>query len=158
MIHLVTFCYVFLHFQLFWTRTWYDTYGCHSSHHLHWFESQDSKTSKQQSTGSKINEDWNLAWYCTFYLNINLSCILPQNYASSLALTLITQSLFHGIVKVGFLAYFIYKTPNLCNFVMNSFRHNLVTPINDLGTSCVVSFRPTEPNKIDVIAHMYFQI
>ena len=75
-----------------------------------------------------------------------------KNYASSLALTLITQSLFHGIVKVGFLAYFIYKTPNLCNFVMNSFRHNLVTPINDLGTSCVVSFRPTEPNKIDVIA------
>ena len=75
-----------------------------------------------------------------------------KNYASSLALTLITQSLFHGIVKVGFLACFIFKTPNLCNFVMNSFQHNLVTPINDLGTSCVVSFRPTEPNKIDVIA------
>ena len=82
---------------------------------------------------------------------IYLICYLKM-YASSMALFLFTQSFFHGIVKVGFLACFIFKTPNLCNFVMNSFRLNMVNPVNDVGcTSSFASFNHNVPNRIDVI-------
>ena len=75
-------------------------------------------------------------------------------HSSSLALILFTQFIFHGIIKLGFLAYFIYKTPNLYNFVMNSFQLNLVNPVNDLGTkftSSFASFTLTVSNRIDVV-------
>ena len=52
-----------------------------------------------------------------------------------LALTLFIQSFFHGIVKVGFLAFFVYKTPNLHNFVINYFRLNVENPFNELTTT-----------------------
>ena len=84
---------------------------------------------------------------------IFLGCYLFL-HSSSLALILFTQFIFHGIIKLGFLAYFIYKTPNLYNFVMNSFRLNLVNPVNDLGTkftSSFASFTLTVSNRIDVV-------
>ena len=84
---------------------------------------------------------------------IFLGCYLVL-HGSSLALILFTQFIFHGIIKLGFLAYFIYKTPNLYNFVMNSFQLNLVNPVNDLGTkftSSFASFTLTVSNRIDVV-------
>ena len=86
-----------------------------------------------------------------FTLTISfLVCYLEYDW-SSLALILLTQSFFHGIVKVGFLGYFIYKTPNLYYFV--SFQLNLVNPVfNDLGT-IIALFKLVVPNnnRIDVI-------
>ena len=82
-----------------------------------------------------------------------LGCYLVL-HSSSLALILFTQFIFHGIIKLGFLVYFIYKTPNLYNFVMNSFQLNLVNPVNDLGTkftSSFASFTLTVSNRIDVV-------
>ena len=84
---------------------------------------------------------------------IFLGCYLVL-HGSSLALILFTQFIFHGIIKLGFLVYFIYKTPNLYNFVMNSFQLNLVNPVNDLGTkftSSFASFTLTVSNRIDVV-------
>ena len=82
--------------------------------------------------------------YLVFYLESDMS---------SLARTLFTQSFFHAIVKVGFLAYFIYKTPNLYNFVMNSFQLNVVNPVNELSANLTLSFASFQPapNRIDVI-------
>ena len=84
---------------------------------------------------------------------IFLGCYLFL-HSSSLALILFTQFIFHGIIKLGFLVYFIYKTPNLYNFVMNSFQLNLVDPVNDLATkftSSFASFTLTVSNRIDVV-------
>ena len=81
---------------------------------------------------------------------IYLGCYLVLEN-SSLALTLLTQSFLHCIIKVGFVAYFIYKTPHLYNFV--SFQLNLVNPVfNDLGT-IIALFKLVVPNnnRIDVI-------
>ena len=78
-----------------------------------------------------------LGWYLTFYRS------------SPLALTLVTQFLFHCIVKVGFLGYFIYKTPNLCNYVNNSFQINFLHHAN-LMTNTVT--QPLAPNQTDTIA------
>ena len=72
--------------------------------------------------------------------------------SSSLALILFTQSFLQGIIKVGFLGYFIYKTPNLYNFVSSQL--TLVNPFNGLGTkftSIFALFKPAAPNRIDVI-------
>ena len=83
--------------------------------------------------------------YLNFYLGSDMSS-LPQ--------TLFTHSFFHAIVRVGFLAYFIYKTPNLYSFVKNSFQLNVVNPVNELSANLTLSFasfQPTEPNRIDVI-------
>ena len=73
---------------------------------------------------------------------------------SSLALNLTTQFLHHFIIKVGFLAYFIYKTPNLHNYVKSSFQNNLISPFNDLKTTFFhyLAFIQPVPNQIDVIA------
>ena len=90
-----------------------------------------------------------------FTLTISfLVCYLEYDW-SSLALILLTQSFFHGIVKVGFLGYFIYKTPNLYNFVINSFQLTVVNPVNEFLSGNIIlsfaSFQPTVPNRIDVI-------
>ena len=65
--------------------------------------------------------------------SVYLGCYLTIE--SPLALTLVTQFLFHCVVKVGFLVYFIYKTPNLSNYVRHSFQINVVHPVNDLATT-----------------------
>ena len=65
-----------------------------------------------------------------FALTISFLVFYLEYDWSSLALILLTQSFFHGIVKVGFLGYFIYKTPNLYNFVSSQL--TLVNPVNGL--------------------------
>ena len=69
-------------------------------------------------------------------------------FQSPLALTLFSQSFHHWIIKVGFLIYFIYKTPNLCNYVKNYFQQNVTHPINEFELSTM--FQPPN-NQIDVI-------
>ena len=76
--------------------------------------------------------------------------------SSSLVLILFTQSFLQGIIKVGFLGYFICKTPNLYNFVINSFQLTVVNPVNEFLSGNIIfksfaSFHPTVPNRIDVI-------
>ena len=90
-----------------------------------------------------------------FTLTISFLVFYLEYDWSSLALILLTQSFFHGIVKVGFLGYFIYKTPNLYNFVINSFQLTVVNPVNEFLSGNIIlsfaSFQPTVPNRIDVI-------
>ena len=80
---------------------------------------------------------------------IYLACYLTFYKSSPLALTLVTQFLFHCIVKVGFLGYSIYKTPNLYNYVNDSFRINFFHPDN-LMTNAVT--QPLAVNQNDGIA------
>ena len=83
---------------------------------------------------------------------IYLGLYLIFHSRSSLTLTFFTQSFFHSIVKVGFLSYFVHKTPNLYNFVMNSFQLNVVNPVNEQkNTLRLASFQPTITQKVDVI-------
>ena len=69
-------------------------------------------------------------------------------FESPLALSLLYQSFHHWIIKVGFLIYFIYKTPNLCNYVKNYFQQNVTHLINEFELSTM--FQPPN-NQIDVI-------
>ena len=50
---------------------------------------------------------------------------------SPIALTLVTQFLFHCIVKVGFLVYFIYKTPYLYNHILHTFQISGTRPVDN---------------------------
>ena len=100
-------------------------------------------------------ETWICLGIALFTLTMNYLRVYLEFDRLPLALTLFIQSFFHGIVKVGFLAFFVYKTPNLHNFVINYFRLNVENPFfNELTTtltSFFVSLKPAKSNKIDVI-------